>query len=201
MLVSCHVLIHFANGLLSGDDHDYCEHIHQSITSHPVREITVKSLSMAMNVRKPAFQLLSLFPAQYWDNVHPTYADVSCLLPDQLGIYLDVYIPCLLLSLCIVLCAAAIRTRRTDPGNRESITLSQSKHLPNPVTSSDKTQTSLVCFGHRRRLPLGLRQFFGGRGSSKLSKRGFLSNFLHDVRDVAVFPISIFVVVTLLVSL
>lgn len=188
--------------VFSGDDHDYCEHIHQSIVSHPVREVTVKSLSMAMNVRKPAFQLLSLFPAQYWDDLHPTHADIPCLLPDQLGIYLNVYIPCLLLSLVIVICAAVSRTRKSSRGDRENISMSSQsvKHLPDPVTSADRSSASIECFGHRRRLPLGLGQLFSGRGTNKYSKRGLWSHILHDVGDIAVFPIAIFVLVTIFVS-
>lgn len=160
-----------------------------------MREVTVKSLSMAMNVRRPAFQLLSLFPASYWDDLHPTYADVPCLLPDQLGIYLNVYIPCFLLSLVIVICAAVTRARRSprDDAN-EHISMS-SKHLPNPVTSLG----SVNCFGSRRRLPLGLGRLFVQR-SNKCSKRRLWSHVLHDVGDIAVFPIAIFVIITCFVS-
>jgi hypothetical protein len=181
----------------SGDDHDYCEHIHQFIISHPVREVTVKSLSMAMSVRRPAFQLLSLFPGQYWDDLHPTYADIPCLLPDQVRIYVNVYIPCLLLSLFIIFCGAVARTRRLSRSDRESISIS-SKHLPDPVTSDDRNSASVVCFGHRRRLPLGLGYLFGG---NKVLKRGLWSHVLYDARDVAVFPIGIFIVVTIIVAL
>lgn len=155
---------------------------------------------MAMNVRKPAFQLLSLFPATIWDNVHPTYADIPCLLPDQLGIYLGVYIPCLLVSLCIVAFAVAIRARRTNHSDREFIAMSpQPTPLPDPATSPNRNQTSVVCFGHRRRLPSALRYLFGCKESGKspkASKRGLLENVLRDVMDIAVFPIGIFIVVT-----
>lgn len=41
--------------VFSGDDHDYCEVMHSETT----REITVKSISMAMGIRYPAVQLLS----------------------------------------------------------------------------------------------------------------------------------------------
>ncbi|KXN85329.1 Cell division control protein 1 [Leucoagaricus sp. SymC.cos] len=183
--------------VFSGDDHDYCEHIHQSVISYPVREITVKSLSMAMNVQRPAFQLLSLFPEPYWDDLHPTYADIPCLLPDQLGIYLNIYIPFLILSLFIVIVAAVTRTRRSLYG--ESISMAQNPgQLPDPVTKADNRSASVVCFGHRRRLPLGLGNLFR---NDRSSKRGLWSHVLRDVGDIAVFPIGVFIVVTLFVSL
>lgn len=86
---------------LSGDDHDYCEYAHTVETSvTPVREVTVKSLSMAMGIRRPGFQLLSLIPPEH---SKPTFSDAPCLMPDQLGIYLSIYVPLILLSLIIVL--------------------------------------------------------------------------------------------------
>ncbi|KAK6456014.1 protein that affects bud emergence, intrachromosomal recombination, and nuclear division [Scheffersomyces xylosifermentans] len=42
--------------IFSGDDHDYCDIIHESTNS---REITVKSISMAMGIKYPAVQMLS----------------------------------------------------------------------------------------------------------------------------------------------
>ncbi|XP_006461203.1 hypothetical protein AGABI2DRAFT_192735 [Agaricus bisporus var. bisporus H97] len=180
--------------VFSGDDHDYCEHTHQSVISTPVNEVTIKSLSMAMNVRKPGFQLLSLFPATTWDNVNPTYAHVPCLLPDQLGIYQGVYIPCALVSLLIVIVAAVMRGRTSDHDKKNI------SKLPDPATNPHQNQTSVVCFGRRRRL-LGLGCLFGNKGSRRTSKRGLVQNILRDVLDIAVFPISIFVIVTVLISL
>ncbi|KZT19065.1 Metallo-dependent phosphatase, partial [Neolentinus lepideus HHB14362 ss-1] len=102
--------------ILSGDDHDYCEYNHtlvpydsSSSERTAVREVTVKSFSMAMGIRRPGFQLLSLAAPQR--NVYAsvlsgqTVADRPCLLPDQLGIYLSVYVPLLLLSVAILLVA------------------------------------------------------------------------------------------------
>lgn len=40
--------------IFSGDDHDYCE------VDHPTKEYTVKSISMAMGIKFPAVQLLSI---------------------------------------------------------------------------------------------------------------------------------------------
>ncbi|QRW21311.1 hypothetical protein RhiXN_06300 [Rhizoctonia solani] len=48
--------------VFSGDDHDYCEVRHPigDDSGQTVREISVKSFSMAMGIRRPGFQLLSL---------------------------------------------------------------------------------------------------------------------------------------------
>ncbi|KAI5204249.1 hypothetical protein E4T39_03713 [Aureobasidium subglaciale] len=79
----------------SGDDHDYCEVLHPDYASRHdrgIREITVKSISWAMGVRKPGFQLVSL-----WNPVDsngeslrdgPTLQTHLCLLPDQLSIFI-----------------------------------------------------------------------------------------------------------------
>lgn len=91
----------------SGDDHDYCEHTHYSdplggLPRLAIPEITVKTLSMVMNVRRPGFQLLSLAPTELRDHDIPTYKDVPCLLPDQLRIYLNIYLPLLAVSIIFV---------------------------------------------------------------------------------------------------
>ena len=57
---------------------------------------------MVMNVRRPGFQLLSLAPAQLRHDDMPTYKDVPCLLPDQLRIYLIIYLPLLAISIILV---------------------------------------------------------------------------------------------------
>ena len=87
--------------VFSGDDHDYCEVIHRGFTGREggVREITVKSLSWAMGVRKPGFLILSLWnpvdargealPKSPLDNADGmTIQTHLCLLPDQLNIFI-----------------------------------------------------------------------------------------------------------------
>lgn len=88
--------------VFSGDDHDYCEVVHPQNKNH-AREITVKSMSWAMGVRKPGFLMLSM-----WNPVGPngqplrfmkssngdatqqamTIESHLCLLPDQLSIFI-----------------------------------------------------------------------------------------------------------------
>lgn len=82
----------------SGDDHDYCEVLHRGYASAGggIREITVKSISWAMGVRRPGVVLISL-----WNpvDVHgktlagagkgeKTVQTNLCLLPDQIGTFL-----------------------------------------------------------------------------------------------------------------
>jgi hypothetical protein len=80
----------------SGDDHDYCEVLHRGYASAGggIREITVKSTSWAMGVRRPGVVLVSL-----WNpvGVHgkplkgsgdKTIQTKLCLYPDQIGTFL-----------------------------------------------------------------------------------------------------------------
>ncbi|KAK5133294.1 hypothetical protein LTR08_008028 [Meristemomyces frigidus] len=96
--------------VFSGDDHDYCDVTHRynlgqtNTAAHDggkstsvlrsVKEITVKSFSWAMGVRRPGFLLVSL-----WNPVDaagatvgtplPTIQTHLCLLPDQLATFIN----------------------------------------------------------------------------------------------------------------
>ena len=81
--------------VFSGDDHDYCDLIHHGYTSRNggIREITVKSISWAMGVRKPGVVLLSLWNPIDYDGKKTGTGDTTlqshlCLLPDQLSIFI-----------------------------------------------------------------------------------------------------------------
>jgi len=84
--------------VFSGDDHDYCDIIHRGYTSKNggIREITVKSISWAMGVRKPGVVLLSLWnpvdaegKAIGQESMKATTIQTHlCLLPDQLSIFI-----------------------------------------------------------------------------------------------------------------
>ncbi|KAI0036889.1 Metallo-dependent phosphatase-like protein, partial [Vararia minispora EC-137] len=84
--------------IFSGDDHDYCDVTHSVAASDDrtspqttVHEISVKSLSMAMGIRRPGFELLSLAtPRTPWS---PSFAHAPCVLPDQIGVYVWSYAP------------------------------------------------------------------------------------------------------------
>ncbi|KAH7027516.1 uncharacterized protein B0I36DRAFT_364705 [Microdochium trichocladiopsis] len=79
----------------SGDDHDYCEVVH-SPKQESIHEVTVKSLSMAMGVPTPGFQMISM-----WNPIDakgkslagdgsevPTLQTHLCLLPSQLSTFM-----------------------------------------------------------------------------------------------------------------
>jgi len=101
--LSSHFLTFIADELLtSGNDHDYCEYIHAS-HDRRIPEVTIKSLSIAMGIRQPGFQLLSL------SNKTRTHAHQPCLLPDQVHIYCWVYAP-LVLATIVLVTARALTT-------------------------------------------------------------------------------------------
>ncbi|KAL7665981.1 Calcineurin-like phosphoesterase domain-containing protein [[Candida] zeylanoides] len=61
--------------VFTGDDHDYCDVMH----GESVREITVKSISMAMGIKYPAVQLFRLVLEKESNQVH--YETQICYLP------------------------------------------------------------------------------------------------------------------------
>lgn len=100
----------------SGDDHDYCEVVHRGYASAGggIREITVKSISWAMGVRKPGVVLVSLWnPVDEQGNplgtdpAAPTLQTHLCLLPDQLGMFIR-YAMLFLLTLFALSARAAL---------------------------------------------------------------------------------------------
>ncbi|OBT54538.1 hypothetical protein VE04_05554 [Pseudogymnoascus sp. 24MN13] len=95
--------------VFSGDDHDYCELVHDEINSGVgiigrAREITVKSMSWCMGVRQPGFLMASLWnpigpdgrPLGTKGGGHGAVNDVPaptiethlCLLPNQISIFI-----------------------------------------------------------------------------------------------------------------
>jgi len=58
-----------------------------------VRETTVKAFSMAMGVRHPGYHLLSLYPPTADSPASGGFTQTNCVLPDQIGIWLNVYLP------------------------------------------------------------------------------------------------------------
>ncbi|KAK7757899.1 hypothetical protein SLS62_000277 [Diatrype stigma] len=80
------------NHAFSGDDHDYCEVVHSDYDN--IREITIKSFSMAMGVPTPGFQMVSLYnPVDAQGKPLPgsppkTLQTRLCLLPNQISTYM-----------------------------------------------------------------------------------------------------------------
>ncbi|KAL3475703.1 hypothetical protein BJX99DRAFT_229169 [Aspergillus californicus] len=108
--------------IYSGDDHDYCEITHREFSGSP-NEITLKSTSWAMGVRKPGFVLTSL-----WNPIDPatgkpldsvtqgrTIQNHLCLLPDQLSIFIHYgFVLVFTLAVCIAR-AVILALRPTTP--------------------------------------------------------------------------------------
>jgi ethanolamine phosphate phosphodiesterase len=108
----------------SGDDHDYCEVEHGEFTGR-IKEITVKSISLAMGVRKPGFLAVSLHnPVDLSPDVkveekgsrvkRNTIQNHLCLLPDELAILVR-YVFLLALTL-LILAIEAVVTRNSESG-------------------------------------------------------------------------------------
>lgn len=144
--------------VFSGDDHDYCDITHRynigpantagsKATSSPrsVKEITAKSFSWAMGVRRPGFQLVSL-----WNPVDaegktvgtpfPTVQTQLCLLPDQLNIFID-YAMLLGITLVVLLVRAIfVGLRAEDNTDNDEGAITPSKLvLPRFQPKTDST--------------------------------------------------------------
>lgn len=95
---------------VSGDDRDYCEIFHHRSGLSPTREVTVKTFSEARGIRRPGFQLLTLF--QPSPALKTTHLDIPCFLPNAQGIYYTVYLPLALLTVSLLLICNIRQPRR-----------------------------------------------------------------------------------------
>ncbi|ODH13296.1 hypothetical protein ACO22_07398 [Paracoccidioides brasiliensis] len=187
----------------SGDDHDYCEISHHEFSGSP-KEITVKSMSLAMGVRRPGFQMASLYnpvDLQTGKSINPdlglssssTIQNHLCLLPDQISIFIQ-YAYVLLLTIVALFVRAISRT--FQPLKDPSITshdfeyllpishqphYHHHQHLYNPSTSTTFSTSSTSsttegekCFSHRATTNSG------GGGGSMLSRTASSSPPSHD---------------------
>ena len=131
--------------VFSGDDHDYCDVIHRGYTSRNggIREVTVKSISWAMGVRKPGFLLLSLWnpvdeegKATSQDALKsPTLQSHLCLLPDQLSVFMRYG-----LLLVVTLVALFVRAVRIAYGPTPATSNTNGSLLPLSRTRSSNTK-------------------------------------------------------------
>lgn len=232
--------------VFSGDDHDYCESNHPSVAhedSATIREVTVKSLSMAMGIRQPGFQLLSLAPHQYWQTTKSTatYADAPCLLPNQLRIYLSMYVPFFVITLLAIFLSniprVALRSSlrqhtkrlsspqksaprpRSRTYNDNQMTSDEDSNspfrLPFPASASPQISRigrnmpfSWVLRDRLRRMAITtqvgsifsdpfLYRKGGNRGLRKRKDKSFVARCIYDVRDIALFPLILFMLISL----
>ncbi|KAI9813357.1 MAG: hypothetical protein M1832_006315 [Thelocarpon impressellum] len=156
--------------VFSGDDHDYCEVVHKSYTTSAeatgaagiggVKEITVKSMSWAMGVRKPGFLMLSLWNPVDGDgrpmgsrtghgpvDATPAITIEShlCLLPDQLAIFIRYATLFGLTLVTLVLRAVLLALARPTASDAPLLPMygaSEKRHSPQSSSSSDSSQGS-----------------------------------------------------------
>jgi hypothetical protein len=140
----------------SGDDHDYCELTHRGYASGGagIREITVKSISLAMGVRLPGVVQLSM-----WNPVdahgaplnkggRPTLQTHLCLLPDQLGVFLRYAALFALTLLALAARAAAIACGVLAP-SQGAKSLKQDPLLPTASTAPAALDKDAAPHSHR----------------------------------------------------
>jgi len=201
---------------------------------------------MVMNVRQPGFQLLSLSPAELRKNNTPTFDHTPCLLPDQLKIYLDIYLPLLAISILLLFVfnfktgtsRKSHRKTRSDATqvpfvtNRDDADIEEARMSPyyreNSSTSSLTSQISTLhqnkgisrsssrtpgwfvlqgrrrqsnvdypsTYGCLRRIKDRIFFFLPSRTRSNPHRRSWLGAVMRDIRDIAIFPLGAFVLIT-----
>ncbi|KAK4046867.1 hypothetical protein OIV83_005763 [Microbotryomycetes sp. JL201] len=149
--------------VFSGDDHDSCVIRHPynaPKSSKPVVETTVKAFSMAMGVRRPGYSLVSLYAAS--DPSVPstsTYTTTNCVLPDQIGIWLYVYLPLFAFVFGVFILPRLFR-KSTDlwtilvdkyGTGRRRLTSARSNGLPVSRFGAGSSINGMTNLGHRPR--------------------------------------------------
>ena len=157
----------------SGDDHDYCELQHQG----GAREVTLKSFSMAMGVRKPGFQLLSVPEV---DRGGAGAADRLCLLPDQIGIYLEGYLPLVALTLGVMIVDLVLMRKARMGSDRRA----DGENMVLPLHKVGIAKTFVDWWALR-----GLRR-------RKRNSRGLMGDFTRYFVDVAGVPVGAFMLIS-----
>jgi len=164
--------------VFSGDDHDYCELVHHVPFSAGVKEITVKSISFAMGVRRPGFVLASLWNPVDKDGQRLAGADTQtmqthlCLLPDQLGtfIHYGVLIGLSVVVLTLRAIAAALLVNRTKSATD---TQSELANVLTPTLHTFSTPSRLASHSNSTLPTTGrLRSY----SSAEREKRAFLDD-------------------------
>lgn len=179
----------------SGDDHDYCEIAHREFSGSP-KEITVKSLSWAMGVRRPGFVLTSLWnpidPAtgKSLENISPTVQNRLCLLPDQLSVFIH-YVMIMILTLVVLLARAAMVTmyrsqsRQSNAGPILPLSEIQRHAPPSSSTSSMSSSTPFTPHGLASRATNSnpkSYEYYPEKGHEGGSAKGAFSGHRHGQR-------------------
>ena len=134
---------------------------------------------MAMGIRKPGFQLLSV-PEGAGSNAD--VVDQLCLLPDQIGIYLEGYLPLVALTL-VVMIVDLVLMRKARMGFDRRV---------------DGEGTVLPL--HRMKLAKPLVDWWALRGlrRRKRAGRGLVGDFVRYFVDVAGVPAGAFMLISVM---
>jgi hypothetical protein len=125
----------FPNSFIcSGDNRDFCDYTHTlpnvpgtAMSTTPIREVTIKSFSMSVHIRRPGFHLLSLVdPATRTFPGQSSFADTACFLPDQSRIYTSFYGTLAFLTFLLLFVANLRRVHSQIRWRPEPISLSPS---------------------------------------------------------------------------
>ncbi|GLB37557.1 putative calcineurin-like phosphoesterase [Lyophyllum shimeji] len=154
------------SAVYSGDNRDYCEYTHtvrnkSEDASADVREVTVKSFSMANHIRRPGFQLLTLTDPTT-NLTQKSFRDSPCTLPDQYGIYFSLYLPFFTFTALTLVVLSGIRRRRRRAPLIEPLDLSpqssgESTPIPVPESAIWSPYTPAASTSPRGTLPSSLR--------------------------------------------
>jgi hypothetical protein len=132
---------------------------------------------MAMGIRKPGFQLLSV-PG---DVDGASAADQLCLLPDQIGIYLEGYLPLVALTLGVMI-VDLVLMRKARTGSDRRTVISEGAILPL----------------HKMNIAKPLVDWWVLRGSKRRKRigRGLIGDFMRYFADVAGVPAGAFMLIS-----
>jgi len=132
---------------------------------------------MAMGIRRPGFQLLSI-PEDHGDSAG--VVDQLCLLPDQIGIYLEGYLPLVALTLAVLIVDLVLMRKARMGSDRR--TDGEGMILPLHKMKIAKTFVDWwVLRGLRRRKRIG---------------RGLIGDFVRYFIDVAGIPGGAFILIS-----
>jgi len=98
-----------------------------------MREVTVKTFSEARGIRRPGFQLLTLF--QPSSALTTTHLDMPCFLPNAHDIYYTVYLPLALFTILLLLICNIRQPRRYQASTIEDETGSDDSAGTSPLLS------------------------------------------------------------------
>lgn len=191
--------------VFSGDDHDYCEVVHRGYTAAGggVREITVKSMSWAMGVRRPGFLMVSL-----WNPIdargNPIGAGTKtlqthlCLLPDQLAIFIRYALLLAFTLAALILRAVLIAFGTTPPSSTEDapphhlLPLSKSPAHGDRTKADSSSGASALTFptahSHANSNHLAVRPTAGRPRDTSPAPGGYAISIHVPIADVKAYP-------------